>query len=213
LNADDFVADLVKTNQAAVDSWDEPPLSDITASSIPQLLKSALVSEISVADAASFWMPTINEWDVKIAVARQVGDEARHFQLVQTRLKELDPSADFQMPPPSGVFTFLRDLKTTVERIAAGMVALEWVAYSVNEKFLKACEAAGDKKTAAIYRDHIQPDEKNHFEAGRALLQKYAGTEAGQWRARAACETLLQSMKLARAAALKRSGLSVVPGC
>ena len=54
-----------------------------------QLLQIALANEINVSELAATWMPSTRELDVKIAFARQAGDEAGHFQLVADRLTAL----------------------------------------------------------------------------------------------------------------------------
>jgi hypothetical protein len=55
-----------------------------------QMLQIALGNEISVSELAAAWVPSTAELDVKLAFARQVGDEAGHFQLVADRLRALD---------------------------------------------------------------------------------------------------------------------------
>src|SRR2546428_5064475 len=46
-----------------------------------RLLQIALANEISVSELAAAWMPSTPEVDIKIALARQAGGEARPFQL------------------------------------------------------------------------------------------------------------------------------------
>ena len=63
------------------------------------MLQLALANEISVSELAAAWMPSTPEVDVKIALARQAGDEARHFELVADRLVALGfELAGFQPP-------------------------------------------------------------------------------------------------------------------
>ena len=50
------------------------------------MLQVALANEISVSELAAAWMSNTPEVDVKIAFARQAGDEAGHFELVADRL-------------------------------------------------------------------------------------------------------------------------------
>src|SRR5215510_4130782 len=42
-------------------------------------LKVALKNELEAAELAAFWIPSTPEVDVKLALARQAGDEARHY--------------------------------------------------------------------------------------------------------------------------------------
>lgn len=217
MKAADFVEDLSRANQAILSSWDDlgakAPV-DLAPASFANLLKIALTNEISVSDVSAAWMSTVQELDVKVALARQVGDESRHFQLLQDRLRDLGVSLDdYSVPTPNGLFRYLRGLQTTVERIAAGLFTLESVAFHVNDRFLKICEKSGDLKTARIYSKYIQPDENAHFEMGKKLLQKYAVDEAAQWRARAAAEKTLQAAKMVRAAAAQKCGTPHLPGC
>jgi uncharacterized ferritin-like protein (DUF455 family) len=181
---------------------------------IVPLLRIALANEISVAELAAMWMPTVTGWDVKIALAQQAGDEARHFQLVESRLEKLGVSlADFTPPGENRLFAYLKSLSTPVEKIAAGQFTLESIAYQVNDAFLRRCELAGDQETAALYRHNIQPDELYHHELGRRLLEKYATTSEAQRRAREAAGRTLEIAAELRAAAAEKIGTGCFPGC
>ncbi len=179
-----------------------------------QLLQVALANEISVSELAAAWMPSTPELDVKLAFARQAGDEAGHFQLVADRLTALGfDVATFQMPAENPLFQYLRALSSTVERIAAGLFALEAIAYGVNENFMAFCEARGDHETVRIYREYIQPDERAHQQLGQRLLAKYATTPELQ---RAATEVVVKVLEIAaasRARAAERLGTACLPGC
>src|SRR5258706_11587785 len=173
-----FVAELEswKTAQLAgmIDAG-RTSIGDAESKADPQkLLQIALANEISVSELAAAWMPTTPELDVKIAFARQAGDEAGHFQLVSDRLTALgfDVSA-FQPPGDNPLFVYLKSLATTVERIAGGLFTLESIAYGVNENFIAFCAQRGDDETVRIYREYIQPDERAHQQLGQRLLAKY----------------------------------------
>src|SRR5688572_7834296 len=100
------------------------------------LLQVALVNEISVSELAASWVGSTPEVDVKLAFARQAGDEAGHFQLVAERLRALGFDVDAFVPPAANsLFQYLASLGTTVERVAAGLFTLESIAYGVNENF------------------------------------------------------------------------------
>ena len=179
-----------------------------------RLLQIALANEISVSELAAAWMPTTPEVDVKIAFARQAGDEAGHFQLVADRLAALgfDASA-FTPPGPNPLFTYMAGLPTTVERVAAGLFTLESIAYGVNENFMAWCAQRGDAETVRIYREYIQPDERAHQELGQRLLAKYATTPELQAAARATVEEVLEIAAAARGAAAAKLGTACFPGC
>lgn len=181
---------------------------------IVPMLRIALANEISVAELAAMWMPTVTDWDIKIALAQQAGDEARHFQLIESRLEKMGISvADFTLPGENRLFAYLKSLSTPVEKIAAGQFTLESVAYQVNDSFLRYCELSGDKETAQIYRHNIQPDELFHHQLGFRLLEKYATTPEAQLRAREAAARTLEITAQLRADATERLGTGCFPGC
>jgi uncharacterized ferritin-like protein (DUF455 family) len=212
-----FVQELESSNQVRLGQLGEmaalageagPPVD------IVRLLKIALVNELNVSELAAIWMPSTAEWDIKIALAQQAGDEARHFQLVEARLGHLGISlADFILPEENPLFAYLNSLSTPVERIAAGIFTLESIAYQVNENFIRYCEQFGDTETAKIYKHSIQPDELYHHQMGARLLEKYATTaEAQRLASVAAAKTLDIAGDLRRAAAQKL-GTQCFPGC
>ena len=189
------------------------PASDVT---IAAMLVGALKNEIEASEEAALWMSTAPELDVKLALARQCGDEARHYRLIEDRLRQMghdlsavDPLADGYTP----MFKFLESLETTVERLAAGQFTREGLAKARNQVFIEYCKAKGDVETAKLYEDTIQPDENYHHELGRRLLPKYADTPEKQELARqAAMKTLNLAEELQEIAHLRR-GMSKAPGC
>ena len=179
-----------------------------------RLLEVALVNEINVSELAAAWTPSTPEIDVKLAFARQAGDEAGHFQLVADRLSALGfDVVGFKQPPENALFQYLRGLASTVERVAAGLFTLESIAYAVNESFIALCEQRGDAETARIYRAYIQPDERAHQELGQRLLAKYADTPELQRKARDAVAKVLEIAAAGRAMAAQRLGTACFPGC
>ena len=179
-----------------------------------RMLQIALGNEISVSELAAAWMPTTPELDVKLAFARQAGDEAGHFQLVADRLGSLGfDIAGFRPPGANPLFDYLRSLSTTVERIAAGLFTLESIAYAVNENFMAFCDNRGDLETVRIYREYIQPDEQRHQQLGRQLLAKYASDSASQERAKVVVARVLEIATAARAQAAEKMGTACFPGC
>jgi 1,2-phenylacetyl-CoA epoxidase catalytic subunit len=183
---------------------------------VVNLLKVALKNEIEASEIAARWMVTSDEVDVKLALARQVGDEARHYRLIVDRLKELGFDARNFNPLAKGygpLFEYLRTLTTTVERAAAGQFTREAIAVVKNRQFIEFCERAGDRTTAALYRDTIEPDERYHHELGRSILLRYAATPEAQERARSAAARTLELAEELQAMALKSAGIHHAPGC
>jgi uncharacterized ferritin-like protein (DUF455 family) len=188
-------------------------LAEAAVGDATQLLQIALANEINVSELAAMWMPTTPELDVKLAFARQAGDEAGHFQLVADRLAQLGFDAASFTPADSPLFQYLRGLTTTVERIAAGLFTLESIAYGVNENFMALCEQRGDLETVRIYREYIQPDEQRHQQLGQRLLAKYATSPALEQAARDTVGRLLEIAGATRAKAAARLGTACFPGC
>jgi uncharacterized ferritin-like protein (DUF455 family) len=179
-----------------------------------KLLQVALTNEVNVAELAALWVATTPELDVKLAFARQAGDEANHFNLVAGRLTALGFDTSTYTPPaPNALFEYMRGLATTIERLAAGLYALEAIAYAVNENFMAFCEARGDHETVRIYREYIQPDERGHHELGKQLLAKYAVTPAQQEGAKATAARVFELAAMTRAKAAEKLGAACFPGC
>ena len=206
--------DALKTERLApIVAAGRTSLTDTTAGDLMTLLQVALANEINVAELAAVWMPTTRELDVKLAFARQTGDEAGHFQLVADRLRVLGFDVETAPRTDNPLFVYLRGLRTTVERIAAGLYALESLAYAVNENFMAFCTARGDEETVRIYREYIQPDERAHHELGRRLLDKYATAPDLQQTAKQTVTTVLELAAATRAKAAEKMGSSCFPGC
>lgn len=178
------------------------------------LLQVALVNEINVAELAASWVASTAEVDVKLAFARQAGDEAGHFQLVAERLRAqgFDPDA-FVPPARNPLFAYIGSLTSTVERVAASLFALEAIAYGVNENFIAYCRAHGDAETVRLYEEIIQPEEREHQQIGRTLLAKYAVTDEDRARANAVVDQVLAIASSTRAAAATKLGVACFPGC
>jgi len=186
------------------------------ALTVVNLLKVALKNEIEATETAARWMATTPEIDVKLALARQVGDEAKHYRLVAERLGELgfdtqgfDPLAKGYGP----LFQYLDGLRTTVERVAAGQFTREAIAVVKNRQFIEFCEAVGDEGTARLYREVIEPDERHHHELGRRLLLRYATTPEARESARRAATRTLELAEELQGAALRTGGIHHAPGC
>lgn len=183
---------------------------------IPKLLMLALRNEYEAADLAAHWMVDTRELDAKLALARQCGDEAKHYRWIEERLRALGVNIDGFDPAAQGttpLTAYLKGLRGTVERAAAGQFTREAIAVARNEVFARFCDERGDAETAALYRERIQPDERHHHDLGRKLLIKYAIDSDGQERARAAAhETLRIADEIQELARLK-AGVSRAPGC
>jgi hypothetical protein len=180
------------------------------------LLKVALKNEIEATEIAARWLVTTDDVQVKLALARQVGDEARHYRLIADRLRALGIDAAGLDPLAGGfgpLFKYLDGLPTTVERVAAGQFTREAIAVVKNRQFIEFCERVGDKDTAALYRDTIEPDERYHHELGRRLLLRLAVAPEAQAAAAAAARRTLELADELQKKALATAGIHHAPGC
>jgi 1,2-phenylacetyl-CoA epoxidase catalytic subunit len=218
LTSEEFVAALDAENHTLLlqlgekSSTGQPP----EALDVAALLKLALRNELEAAELAAAWMADTPELDAKLALARQCGDEARHYRLIEERLAALGVDlADFdpRAPGPSPLNAFLLTLPSTVERAAAGQFTREAIALIRNEVFAAFCEERGDRETAALYRERIQPDEEHHHELGRRLLDRYAVTDEAQSNAQAAARATLRIADEVQELARLKSGACRLPGC
>ena len=219
MTAADFVARLDAENQAALRGLE--PDATLTPEvqgplNVPNLLKVALKNEIEATEIAARWLVTTDDVGVKLALARQVGDEAKHYRLVVERLGQLGIDVTALDPLAGGygpLFKYLETLTTTVERIAAGQFTREAIAVVKNRQFIEFCERVDDKPTAALYRDTIEPDERYHHELGRRLLLRLATTDEAQAAATAAARRTLALAEELQKKALATAGIHHAPGC
>jgi uncharacterized ferritin-like protein (DUF455 family) len=180
------------------------------------LLKVALRNELEATEIAARWLVTTDDVDVKLALARQVGDEAKHYRMIADRLRALGFDARTFDPLAKGygpLFQYLDTLTTTVERVAAGQFTREAIAVVKNRQFIEFCERAGDRETAAMYRDVIEPDERYHHELGRTLLLRLATAQDAQEAATRAARKTLELADELQKKALATTGIHHAPGC
>ena len=212
-----FIDELEKTNREklerlAVLSATGKETTEIT---VPRLLKLALKNELEAFEIAARWIPSTPELEVKIAFARQCGDEAKHFKLISERMSALAIDITRLDPREGGyskLFQYLETLESTVERIAAANFTREGLALVRNQVFIDFCEASGDPTTAALYRDVIQPDEQHHHEAGRKLLARWAIDAPSRKKAATAAARVLDLAEETQEIA-RMKGIVCAPGC
>ena len=219
MTAEEFIRQLAGENQrrlgllAPADTLKPEVEGDLN---VLNLLKVALRNEIEATEIAARWLVTTDDVDVKLAFARQVGDEAKHFRMIAERLRALGFDAKSFDPLAKGygpLFQYLDTLTTTVERVAAGQFTREAIAVVKNRQFIEFCEHAGDRETAAMYRDVIEPDERYHHELGRTLLLRLATTQEAQAAATAAARRTLELADELQKTALATAGIHHAPGC
>lgn len=217
LPTDTFLAELDAQNQRALDriaaAAAHEPGPEL---GVAKLLMLALKNELEATECAAAWLSSTPEVDVKLALARQAGDEARHYRLIQKRLADLGVDTSGHDPLAVGrspLLQYLLGVEGTAARVAAGQFTREALALVRNAEFIRFCEARSDAETAALYRDVIQPDERHHHELGRTLLARLATTDEAQAAARAAAARTLELAEEIQEVARLRMGISRAPGC
>ena len=203
---------------AALERIREPD-ADVPAQAMDAVvsrLKLALRNEMEASELAALWMPSTAEIDVKLGLARQAGDEARHYRLIEEHLETLGVDLTGFDPIEGGyspMFQLLRGYESTVERVAAAQMTRESLALTKNEQFIAFCDGAGAAATAEFYRTDIQPDEQWHVRLGRRTLEKYATTPESQARALAASTAVLDLAERIQNRQVHELGISHAPGC
>jgi 1,2-phenylacetyl-CoA epoxidase catalytic subunit len=218
LTPESFVAELDAQNRAALDRIAASAIAGEPdpALTVTRLLMLALKNEIEATECAAAWIASTPETDVKLAFARQAGDEAKHYRLIQKRLAELGVATDAHDPLAAGrspLATFLLSLEGTVARVAAGQFTREALAVVRNGEFARFCRTRGDEATARLYEETIQPDESHHHALGRTLLLRLATTDDAQTAARAASAKVLAIADELQEVARLKMGISRAPGC
>src|SRR6266446_9498182 len=87
-----FVEELenyVMEKLASLDLLKEPEIGPADRSEIVRRLKMALKNELEASEIAASWIPSTPEIEVKLALARQVGDEAKHYRLIEEHLAKI----------------------------------------------------------------------------------------------------------------------------
>src|SRR4029434_7035676 len=156
VSAEDFVAGLEAEHRRllsrlAPDDTLKPEVAGEL--NVVNLLKVAVKNEIEATEIAARWLVTTDDVAVKLALARQVGDEAKHYRMIAERLRGLGFDAKTFDPLAKGygpLFQYLDGLTTTVERVAAGQFTREAIAVVKNRQFIEFCEHAGDRETGAV---------------------------------------------------------------
>src|SRR5262249_18698525 len=125
--AEEFVSALDAENRSLLDRLapDDTLKPEVQGElNVVNLLKVALKNEVEATEIAARWLVATDDIDVKMAFARQAGDEAKHYRMIRDRLRALGaPAAAYANPLGKGygpLFHYLDSLKTIVERVAAG---------------------------------------------------------------------------------------------
>jgi uncharacterized ferritin-like protein (DUF455 family) len=219
MDANTFVAELIRENDQLLARL--APAATLAAEvggdlAPVKLLRVALKNEIEASEIAARWLPSAGSVALKLGLARQAGDEAKHYGLIEERLRELGDKLTGFNPLAAGfspMFQFLQGLATDVERVAAGQFTREAIAVVKNRQFIELCERAGDRETARLYREVIEPDERFHHELGVRFLRELATDANSQTLARAARLRTIELAEELQNLAFTRAKIHHAPGC
>jgi uncharacterized ferritin-like protein (DUF455 family) len=219
VTAAEFVAALDAENQGRLRALE--PDATLTpevkgALNVPNLLKVALRNEAEATLIAARWMAGCSDIKLILSLARQAADEAKHYELIARRLGQLGFDTETFDPLAGGfgpLTSYLETLVGDVERVAAGQFTREAIAIVKNRQFIDFCERVGDKETASLYRDIIEPDERHHHELGRKTLLRLATTAETQAAAQRAARRTLELADELQQKALAAAGIHHAPGC
>ena len=122
MTAAEFVTQLEAENQAALrglepDATLKPEVEG--ALNVPNLLKVALRNEMEATEIAARWLVASDDVGVKLALARQVGDEAKHYRLVVERLGQLGIDVTALDPLAGGYGPLFKYLETLTQELPA----------------------------------------------------------------------------------------------
>src|SRR5436853_3909252 len=95
IDSDEFVARLEEEIGAALARLGEMSAAGVAPETltVEKLLQLALKNELEATELAAIWLATTAELDVKLALARQCGDEAKHYRMIAERLEEMGVDA------------------------------------------------------------------------------------------------------------------------
>ena len=219
MDAHTFVAELVRENDELLARLAPAATlaNEVAGDLAPvKLLRVALKNEIEASEIAAMWLPLAGSVALKLALARQAGDEAKHYVRIEERLRELGDNLAGYDPLAAGyspIFQYLKGLATDVERVAAGQFTREAIAMVKNRQFIELCEKAGDDKTGRLYREIIEPDERFHHEMGVKFLRLLAIDAESQALARAARIRTIELAEELQNLAYTRAKIHHAPGC
>jgi hypothetical protein len=122
---------------------------------------------------------------LKLMIARQVGDEAKHAMVCERRVRELGARVEDYQPLPEQVrmYEVLDQYEHPEQFLAAMQFTTEHEGVRRNEQALERF----DKDTAKVFADAINPDEHFHVQIGWSGLRMLCASAAAQERARLAC--------------------------
>jgi uncharacterized ferritin-like protein (DUF455 family) len=112
-------------------------------------------------------------WECKRDLARQVDDEARHFELLARRVTELGGHMG-DYPIHHGIWDYFTLGTTPLEELCIQQVIQEGHGLDADVVFADLCRKDGDRVTARLF-DFIGADEVGHVRIGTTWMRHFAG--------------------------------------
>ena len=92
----------IEEAMAGLDALKDPDPKPEGGDEVVRRLKIALKNELEASELAALWMSTTPEVDIKLGLARQAGDEARHYRLIEEHMSGLGVELDGFNPLENG---------------------------------------------------------------------------------------------------------------
>jgi 1,2-phenylacetyl-CoA epoxidase catalytic subunit len=182
---DEFIAELAADNEEFFGSLAEQRTTywptKLHGQAAAEALKTRWFNELRGVDILGRFIGRVPDLTLKLMVARQVADEAKHARLCRRRVEALGSSVlDFVPTREQLAFGDLLDSFAFPEEFfAAQQFTVETQSIKRNEMALRRF----GPEIAAMFSCHINPDERFHARLGHLGLQVFARTEVAQARA------------------------------
>src|SRR5262245_47765381 len=110
-----FATDLeayVTHKLSTLDLIKEQQVENASRLEVVRRLKMALKNELEASEVAALWMQSTPEVEIKLSLARQAGDEARHYKLIEKHLEEMNVDLSDFNPAAGGYGPMFQLLST-----------------------------------------------------------------------------------------------------
>ena len=196
VTAETFVAELDVKNRASIDRLIGTLTGGIAKESfeVADILRLVLKGSIEAAEVAALWLADCDDLEMKLLLAEQCGDGAKHYRLIAARLEALGAAAGYD-PRHGGyskVFAFQRSLQTSEERSSAGHLTLKALSLARLSALAQFCDEKADAESARLLREVLTVEERRYYEEGKRSLMVSAAAEESQARARRAAYRTLE---------------------
>ncbi|MBI2910521.1 MAG: ferritin-like domain-containing protein [Chloroflexi bacterium] len=169
----------------------------MTRAQFVEVLKQRCWNERYLMEAFASLVKKMPDTDLKLKLASQAADEAKHYRLLAERLLEMGEDPDDFEPPQPWVEFFEKTVQTLdpLEAIAAVHFTAEMVSMNVHLPDAQTTVYYDDPKTLALYRDYIQPDEERHEELCQLAMRRLVTTDEQYDRAMQASALMRQVLE------------------